>query len=168
MPRRHKVSSFCDLCFVFRDFAWLIKYLARSTHAFTGVRSEAQSTLSSRSCALRLIAKKRYFFCYNYAFRKLTQRKRQGFASYREPTITLSVTKFTVSSSNLSFGTGSTRLRLLRGNRTSHACNHDFCIGGAQDAAQIQPRERMQLHQPTHGTLLTHNISPPRSFCGFF
>ena len=37
----------------------------------------------------------------------------------------------------------------------------------AQDAAQMQPRERMQLHQPTHGTLLAH-ISPPRPFFGFF
>ena len=66
-----------------------------------------------------------------------------------------------------SFGTGSTGLRLLRGNGTSHARNHDLCKGGAQDAAQMQPRERMQLHQPTHGTLLTH-ASPPRPFFGFF
>ena len=56
--------------------------------------------------------------------------------------------------SKLSFGTGSTRLRLLRGNRTRHAHNLDLCKGVAQDAAQMQPRERMQLHQPTHGTLL--------------
>ena len=75
--------------------------------------------------------------------------------------------KFTRSPSKLSFGTGSTRLRLLRGNGTSHAHNHDLCKGGAQDAAQMQPRERMQLHQPTHGTLLTHT-SPPRPFFGFF
>ena len=71
------------------------------------------------------------------------------------------------SPSKLSFGTGSTRLRLLRGNGTSHAHNHDLCKDGAQDAAQMQPRERMQLHQPTHGTLLAH-ISPPRPFFGFF
>ena len=76
-------------------------------------------------------------------------------------------TKFTRSLSKLSFGTGSTRLRLLRGNGTSHAHNYDLCKGGAQDAAQMQPRERMQLHQPTHGTLLTHT-SPPRPFFGFF
>ena len=76
-------------------------------------------------------------------------------------------TKFTRSPSKLSFGTGSTRLRLLHGDRTSHAHNHDLCKGGAQDAAQMQPRERMQLHQPTHGTLLTHT-SPPRPFFGFF
>ena len=76
-------------------------------------------------------------------------------------------TKFTRSPSKLSFGTGSTRLRLLRGKGTSHAHNHDLCKGGAQDAAQMQPRERMQLHQPTHGTLLTHT-SPPRPFFGFF
>ena len=76
-------------------------------------------------------------------------------------------TKFTRSPSKLSFGTGSTRLRLLRGNRTSHAHNHDLCKGGAQDAAQMQPRERMQLHQPTHGTLLTHT-SPSRPFGIFF
>ena len=75
--------------------------------------------------------------------------------------------KFTRSPSKLSFGTGSTRLRLLRGNGTSHAHNHDLCKGGAQDAAQMQPRERMQLHQPTHGTLLTHT-SAPRPFFGFF
>ena len=75
--------------------------------------------------------------------------------------------KFTRSPSKLSFGTGSTRLRLLRGNRTSHAHNHDLCKGGIQAAAQMQPRERMQLHQPTHGTLLTHT-SPPRPFFGFF
>ena len=31
----------------------------------------------------------------------------------------------------------------------------------------MQLRERMQLHQPTHGTLLAH-ISPPRPFFGFF
>ena len=37
----------------------------------------------------------------------------------------------------------------------------------AQDAAQMQPRERMQQHQPTHGTLLAHT-SPPRPFFGFF
>ena len=76
-------------------------------------------------------------------------------------------TKFTRSPSKLSFGTGSTRLRLLRGNRTSHAHNHDLCKGGAQDAAQMQPRERMQLHQLTHGTLLTHT-SLPRPFFDFF
>ena len=81
--------------------------------------------------------------------------------------IPFSHTKFTRSPSKLSFGTGSTRLRLLRGNRTSHAHNHDLCKGGARDAAQMQPRERMQLHQPTHGTLLTHT-SPPIPFFGFF
>ena len=71
------------------------------------------------------------------------------------------------SASKFSFGTGSTRLRLLRRNRTSHAHNLDICKGVAQDAAQMQPRERMQLHQPTHGTLLAHK-SPSRPFFGFF
>ena len=72
-------------------------------------------------------------------------------------------TKFTRSRSKLSFGTGSTRMRLLRGNRTSHAHNHVLC----KDADQMQPRERTQLHQPIYGTLLTYT-SPPRPFYGFF
>ena len=67
------------------------------------------------------------------------------------------------SPSKLSFGTGSTRLQLLHSNRTSHAHNLDLCKGVARDAAQMQPRERMQLHQLTHGTLLAHT-SPPRPF----
>lgn len=52
--------------------------------------------------------------------------------------------KFMSSPSRPSLGTGSTRLRLLPGNRTSHAQIIDLCKGLAQDAAQMQPRERMQ------------------------
>ena len=98
---------------------------------------------------------------------QLQLRTRNFYFPSNAHSIPFSHKKFTRSPSKLSFGTGSTRLRLLRGNGTSHAHNHDLCKGGAQDAAQMQPRERMQLHQPTHGTLLTHT-SPPRPFFGFF
>ena len=52
--------------------------------------------------------------------------------------------KFMSSLSKPLLGTGSTRLRLLPENRTSHAQIIDLCKGLAKDAAQMQPRERMQ------------------------
>ena len=72
------------------------------------------------------------------------------------------------SPSKPSFGTGSTRLRLLRARQPNESRPQSRSLQRvAQDAAQMQPRERMQPHQPTHGTLLAH-ISPPRPFFGFF
>ena len=80
----------------------------------------------------------------------------RGGASIRRPLALSKFTKLLRSRSTLSFGTGSPWLRLLHGNRTSHAHNLDVCKGVA--AQRENATTKLLQGRPLHGFMHANHL----------